>query len=84
MALIDDLSFTTLFLNTFGKSPNDAGVTVEGGRGTRNGHMIELMQVNDHLVGWQVDGQQLLDFRLHNRNDPRAAGNLEALHNATA
>lgn len=84
MANIDDLSFTTLFLNSFGMAPTDAGVEVAGGRGTRNGHTIELAQVDDRLIGWQVDGQQLLGFRLLNRSDPRATGNLEALHNATA
>lgn len=81
--MITDLSFTTLFLNCFGVSPAEAGVTVEGGHGTRNGHAVQLGEVNGKLTGWQVDGVHLIDFRIFGRNDPRGLTNMDLLAKAT-
>jgi hypothetical protein len=62
------LQLRILFVNFFGTLPEDAGLTVEGGRALVNGRAISLAESKGRLLAWLIDGEEFAPFRILPRN----------------
>lgn len=77
------LQFELLFHNAFGSPPSEIGYTVEYSddqyRAVKNGRAVTLRTNGDDAVGWEVDGQPLMPFKLLGRRDRQAENNYTRL-----
>lgn len=80
---LNSAQFEALFTNAFGAGVAGFGVEIDSSGdaavGRAGPHTVELLVVGGRCIEWRIDGESLVPWKQHAKDDPARHSNAEAL-----